>query len=151
MRRLSRTPVVDRNRQLARIHKAKKQLGLDDATYRSLLQRVTGKSSSADMTTEERNAVIAEFARLGFKEDEQSGRKRAFAGRPRNVKDVPMLRKVEALLADAKRPWSYAHGLAKRMFSRDRVEFLRADELHKLVAALQADSNRHTAKEARHA
>lgn len=143
MAKRARYPVADRNRQLGRIHQAKKQLNLDDDTYRALLQRVTGKGSSADMTTDESNQVLREFARLGFKEADQQTRKRAYAGRPRNIADVPMLRKVEALLADAKRPWSYAHATAKRMFGRDRVEFLRHDELHKLVMALQTDAKRH--------
>lgn len=147
MAKRARYPVADRNRQLGRIHQAKKQLQLDDDTYRALLQRVTGKASSAEMSTDERNQVLREFARLGFKEADQQARKRAYAGRPRNVGEVPMLRKVEALLADAKRPWSYAHGMAKKMFGRDRVEFLRHDELHKLVAALQTDANRHAHEE----
>lgn len=148
MAKHARFPVADRNRQLGRIHQAKKQLALDEETYRSLLERVTGKRSSADMTGTERNAVLAEFARLGFKAAEQQGRKRVFAGKPRNLKDVPMLRKVEALLADAKRPWSYAIAMAKQMFGRDKLEWLRHDELHKLVAALQTDANRNKSKDA---
>jgi phage gp16-like protein len=137
-----RPPVADRNRQLGRIHAGKKALGLDDDTYRALLERVTGKRSSADMTGTERNAVLAELARLGFKAEDAAARKRRIFGRPKNVDEVPMLRKVEALLTDSRRPWSYAHAMAKRMFHRDRLEFLRHDELHKLVAALQADANR---------
>lgn len=135
-----------RLQQLGRIHQAKKALGLDDSTYRSLLERVTGLSSSKDMTAEQRNLVLAEFARLGFKAEAASERSRARRGRPANVKDVPMLRKVEALLADAKRPWSYAHAMGKRMHQVDRVEFLNPHQLHGLVAALQADSNRHSRK-----
>lgn len=50
----------------AAIHVAKKQLRLDDETYRDILQRVTGKSSSADMSPAERSSVLAEFRRLGF-------------------------------------------------------------------------------------
>lgn len=132
----------ERRQQLARIHQAKKQLAMDDDTYRSLLLRVGGHSSSADMTTTQRNAVLREFARLGFKADDQAKRKRQFPGRPKNVNDVPMLRKVEALLAEAKRPWSYAHGAAKKMFHVNRVEWLNPDQLHKLIAALQVDANR---------
>lgn len=155
MAKPARSPVTDRNRQLARIHQGKKALGLGEREYRGLLVLASadpdtglgGLDSSANMTTEQRNRVLAEMARRGFKADDQEARKRVWAGRPRNVKEVPMLRKVEALLADAKRPWSYAHGLAKKMFGRDRVEFLRPDELHKLVAALQADANRHSRKE----
>lgn len=132
----------DRRLQLGRIHQAKKALRLDDDTYRALLLRVGGHSSSANMTPEQRNDVLREFARLGFKAAAASARKPVFAGKPKNVKDVPMLGKVEALLADNKRPWSYAHAMAKRMFHVNRVEWLTHDQLHKLVAALQADANR---------
>jgi phage gp16-like protein len=142
MRKPARTQVVDRNRQLGRIHQAKKALALDDDTYRALLERVTGKRSSADMTGAERTAVLVEFARLGFKATEADARKRVFAGKPKNVAEVPMLGKVEALLADSKLPWSYAHAVAKRMFRVNRVEWLKPDQLHRLVAALQTAANR---------
>jgi phage gp16-like protein len=132
----------DRRIQLGRIHQAAKQLGMDDATYRALLERVTGKRSSGAMTHAERNAVLQELARLGFKRSDATARRRVFAGRPKNVKDVPMLRKVEALLADGKKPWSYAHALASKMFHVEKVEWLRTDQLHKLVSALQIDANR---------
>lgn len=128
-----------RRQQLARIHAGAKALALDDATYRSLLNRITGKSSSKDMTVAERNAVIAELVRLGFKDKHQDGR-RAWAGKPKDM--TPMLRKVEALLADANRPWSYAHNTARQMFKVARVEWLKHDQLHKLVSALQIDANR---------
>lgn len=132
--------VADRNRQLGRIHQAKKALALDDDTYRALLERVTGKRSSADMTAAERNQVLAEFARLGFKTDEQQGRTRVFAAKPKVM--TPLLGKCEALLADSKRPWAYAHAMARRMFNVTRVEWLKPDQLHRLVAALQVDANR---------
>lgn len=135
-------PTADRNRQLARIHAGAKALDLDDDSYRCLLQRVTGKRSSADMTGAERNRVLAELARLGFRADDQAARRRGFAGKPKSTADVPMLRKVEALLADGRKPWSYAHAMARRMFNVTRVEWLHHDQLHKLVAALQTDANR---------
>ena len=140
---MTRSP-DQRRQQLGRIHKAKKQLHLDDDTYRSLLKRITGKSSSADMTSAERNAVIAEFTRLGFKEADRAARRKAFPGRPATVDERPMLRKVEALLASGRRPWSYAHALAKHMFNVARVEWLKDDQLHKVVAALQVDAQRKT-------
>jgi phage gp16-like protein len=131
-----------RQSQLAKIHLAAKQKGLDEATYRALLVRITGKDSAAKMTGEERTLVIAEFVRLGFKDVQRAGRKRQWPGQPKNLDEVPMLRKVHALLADAKRPWSYAHNTAKQMYQIDRVEFLNQDQLHRLVAALQVDSIR---------
>ncbi|MBE7186474.1 MAG: regulatory protein GemA [Methylobacterium mesophilicum] len=52
---------------LAAIHVAKKALGLDEDTYRALLSRTTGKSSAADMDEAEREQVLAELRRQGFK------------------------------------------------------------------------------------
>ena len=132
---------VNRKRQLGRIHAGAKALGLDDATYRALLERVTGKRSSGDMTSEERNAVIAELVRLGFKAERHAARKSVHAGRPKGELS-PQLGKVEALLADAKRPWSYAHGMARRMFKISRVQWCNSHQLQCLIAALEYDARR---------
>lgn len=135
----------ERRIQLGRIHMAKKwaegMLGMDDESYRSLLRRVTGKSSSADMTAEQRNLVIAEFARLGFKVERQESFRRIHAGRPKgNLSE--QLEKVEALLTDAKRPWAYAHSMARRMYRADRVEWCRPEQLQGVIAALTYDARR---------
>lgn len=52
---------------ISAIHVAKKQLGLDDDTYRAKLQIVTGKTSVKDMTEDERQQVISAFRQNGFK------------------------------------------------------------------------------------
>lgn len=52
---------------IAAIHVAKKQLGLDDDTYRAALVSITGKASTRDMSEAERNKVIAQFRDRGFK------------------------------------------------------------------------------------
>lgn len=51
---------------LSAIHVAKKQLGLDDDTYRAVLVRVTGKRSAGELTEAERNKVVSELRRQGF-------------------------------------------------------------------------------------
>ncbi|MEC9342671.1 MAG: regulatory protein GemA [Pseudomonadota bacterium] len=51
---------------LATIHVARKQLGIEDDDYRDLLERVTGKRSSAEMSDAERGKVLEEMRRLGF-------------------------------------------------------------------------------------
>lgn len=136
-----------RTQQIRIIHTAKRALALDDDAYRALLLRVGKSNSSASMTDAQRTAVIVEMRRLGFAEPEAGKRKR-WPGEPKDCDARPMLTKVRALLADARRPWSYAHGTAKRMFHVERVEFLRDDDLHKLVAAMQADANRRAKKAA---
>ena len=55
--------------QTARIHIGKARLGMDDDTYRAFLQRLTGKSSSKDMSTGQRARVLMEMTRLGAFKD----------------------------------------------------------------------------------
>jgi phage gp16-like protein len=50
---------------LAAIHVKKKALGLDDDTYRALLERVTGKRSAGDMSLAEQLQVVSEMNRQG--------------------------------------------------------------------------------------
>lgn len=61
---------------IAAMHVAKKQLGLDDETYRAVLQRVTGKTSARDMNDAERGRVLEEFRNRGFKPASTGARKR---------------------------------------------------------------------------
>lgn len=51
---------------IAAIHVAKKNLGLDDETYRAKLSNITGKSSAKDMTEDERQRVLTVFRNEGF-------------------------------------------------------------------------------------
>jgi hypothetical protein len=51
---------------IAAMHVAKKQMGLDDDTYRAKLVLITGKKSAKDMTEEERQRVLTVFRNEGF-------------------------------------------------------------------------------------
>lgn len=59
-----------RTTQLAQIHLGKKQLGLDEETYRAMLFTVTGKRSAGELDIAGRQRVIAHMisrgAKLGF-------------------------------------------------------------------------------------
>jgi hypothetical protein len=63
------------SKSIAAMHVAKKQLGLDDDTYRATLAQVTGKASSADMTESERQTVLEHFRQSGFKGTATGSRK----------------------------------------------------------------------------
>ena len=52
---------------LAKVHIAKKQLGLDDDLYRETLKAVTGHSSSKDCSEAQLEAVLKHFSKAGFK------------------------------------------------------------------------------------
>lgn len=58
-----------------------------------------------------------------------------------------MLSKVEALLADAKRPWNYAEKMCDHMFQVKRVEWLTTEQLTKLMQALAIDAKRRKKRE----
>ncbi len=126
-----------RNQQLSKIHIAKKDLGLDDDTYRALLHRVTGQSSAKDLSPLQVAKVLQEFERLGWKS--QQGR-----GKPKPAADkAKLVGKIEAQLAEAGRPWEYGDGLAKRLYQVERLEWLDAKQLGGVVAALAKDAKRH--------
>ncbi len=58
-----------RKSELAKIHLAKKRLGLDDETYRAIIARVCGgKTSAGDLDQTERGKLLNEFQRFGFLE-----------------------------------------------------------------------------------
>lgn len=59
-------PSADRGKMLAKIHLARKQMGLDDETYRELLARVTGQRTCATCRDDQLHQVLAEFGRLGW-------------------------------------------------------------------------------------
>lgn len=56
-----------RTQLLPLVHIAKKQLGLDDETYRALLERETGLRSAGDMSVDQLEKVMAAFRSQGFK------------------------------------------------------------------------------------
>ncbi|GHB24221.1 gp16 family protein [Salinicola rhizosphaerae] len=126
--------------KLAQIHIAKAQLGLSDDEYRALLGRVAGVSSAKQLTNRNVGAVINEFQRLGWtpKSTNKAGRK---APRPPRSR-AAVMGKVEALLADSNRPWAYADGMAQRMFSVDRIDWLDDDQLVRLMQGLVIDAKR---------
>lgn len=86
-----------RNVMIAKVHVARKQLGMDETAYRGLLQRETGKTSSGDCTEAQLTRVLAEFRRLGWKPATNP----AASGRARSEK--PHVRKIFALWGDLSR------------------------------------------------
>lgn len=122
-----------------KIHIAKKDLGMDDETYRALLMRVTGKASSKDCTPRDRQLLLEEFTRLGFKVKGKSKDRPA----PKTTGDrVNLMSKIEALLAEAGRPWLYTDAMAKRMFKVEKLDWCTPEQLTKIIAALVYNAQR---------
>ncbi|HEL4274139.1 TPA: DUF1018 domain-containing protein [Stenotrophomonas maltophilia] len=141
----SRPPTDRRKRTLAAIHAAAKALGLVEDVYRDLVQRVSGQSgqpqrSAGSCDQRQLDAIANELRRLGGMPARAARAAERWAGRPKGDL-APQLAKVEALLADAGRPWAYAHSLALRMCKVTRIEWCNK-QLQKVIAALQYDANR---------
>jgi hypothetical protein len=151
-----------RRRELAAIHILAAQLGMDtrdqnpDSEYHSMLYTVggaaaerKGKRSAGHLDFVGRHRVLDHLHALlrarGLKRPRRSA---PAAGRDYGRKpQVPadrqaLVDKLEALLADAARPWNYARAMAKRMFHMDQLEWATADQLRRLVAALEYDRRR---------
>jgi phage gp16-like protein len=127
-----------RTRDLRRIHTGQRFLHLDDDAYRDLLERLTGQRSAADLNAQQRRAVLDEFHRRGFKPPDHRRLDRRVAG-PGKTR---LMDKIEALLADAGRPWAYVDGIVKRMFDLEAIRFCDDQQLRKIVAALVYDQQR---------
>lgn len=122
---------------LAKIHIAKKELALDDDTYRAVLKNVAGKASAKDLTTAEAFKLLEHFKRIGWKPKSKAGK------RPNPPLDkAALVRKIEAQLAEAKRPWAYADAMARHMFKIDKLDWCDVDQLQRIVAALAYDAKR---------
>ena len=134
-----------RKRDLAKIHIAKKQLGLNDDSYRAMLQMVAGVNSAAHLSMGGRRKVLAHLHKAGFR---AKSPKRAYPGRPNferlaGTGNLALIKKIEAYLAEANRPWRYAHRMAQKICKVDRVQWCKPEQLIKLVAAMEYDARRH--------
>lgn len=153
-----------RNRLIAKTEVAKAQLGLDEATFRKALVTATNKNSRANMTNAELVKVVEHFKRNGWKPKSTKHQK------PKVGNDkAALVDKIEALLADAGRPWEYLTKKTEslkvknatrpmslleritgkedkddeaRTIGKERLEFCTPRDLRKIVAALTYDQQR---------
>ncbi len=130
---------------MAKIHIAKKDLHLDDDTYRDVLWRVTGKRSCKDMTIVQLQDVAKDMEKSGFKPKAapKHGKKPSVVG-----KREPLMGKIHAMLTDMGLHWNYAHGMADSMFKIKRLQWLNDSQLYKLTQALSVHQKREARKAA---
>ncbi|MGE0256889.1 MAG: gp16 family protein [Alphaproteobacteria bacterium] len=132
------------NRLKAKVHIGKSKLGLDDDTYRALLQRVAGKRSSAKMTAKELGLVLDEMKRLGF--DDRPGPRRARRNRRgERMADGPQQEKIRAMwrglyhLGEAREDseaamWAFCRRMGVKV---DDFQWLPGDEADRVIKALR--------------
>lgn len=127
----------DRNRELARIHVLKKQLGLDDDTYRTVLHVVARVESARDLDAHGRRQVIQQLeSRL------PAGERRGQVA-PHKARQVAKIRALLIHAPGGRRQDAYADAMAQHMFGVERFAWCEPAQLHKLIAALMVDLGRH--------
>ena len=117
-----------RKKDLAIIHMAKAQLGLDDETYRQKLHGMFGKSSASQLTIDERRQLINSFKRAGFKVQRKTQSVAKHKQR--------LIAKVDALLysMELKRP--YADAIAFQMYKINQFVWCNDGQLRGIITAL---------------
>ncbi len=127
-------------RLIRKIHAvAKSRLRMSEEEYRETLRKLTGKTSCKELELPELRLVDAFLRGLLKKPGKFS------SGRPHNFYEPsrhPLYTKIEALLAEAKRPWSYADTVARRRCKVDSLAFCKPHMLQQVVASLMYDKLR---------
>jgi phage gp16-like protein len=128
------TPAT-RNRLIAHIHAAAKELGLDEDTRRDLMERETGKRSASAMNDGELGKVVGALSEL--KKGSAASAARSFVPH-----EDPQVRKVYAMWTALKRKGlvtaAKPNGFAKRMAGVDSVEWATPEQLRQIIEGLKA-------------
>ena len=130
--------VAEKRRSLlARVHIAAKEMGLDEETYRDLLERETGQRSAAGLSDGQLERVLAGFRRRGWRPGRSGG------WRPRS--DKPWVRKAYALWGEAKRTGAFRdrrrsalRAFVQRQTDVEDPEWLTPQQAEKVIEALKA-------------
>ena len=125
---------------IAKVHLARKELGIADEDYRHILAGLTGHDSCATMSDAQLHAVIADMKRRGWKEGAPSARRAA---------DTPMAKKARALwlglhqLGVIRNPSEQAlEAFARRQLRCDRMQWADQSQAFRLIEALKAMAER---------
>lgn len=134
---------MTRNVMLAKVHVARKQLDMDEATYRELLMRAAKKRSAGECDQTELDLVLVEFKRLGWKPATNP----AASGQRPSTK--PHVRKVFALWGALARSGALRNGsraalvaFIERQTGVSHPDWLTAAQANAVTEALKAIQQR---------
>lgn len=140
---------MNRRGLLACIHVAKKELRLDDDTYRAALEQVVGKSSAGECSDAELSRLADHFRRLGWapkKAEPKAAPRRAPSSNPH-------VRKVWAVWGDLERSGALRHpgkaalyAFVERMTGVTDPHWLSPEQANQVVEGLKAWRRREAAR-----
>lgn len=130
-----------RRRAMAKVQIARKELRLDDSSYRAMLYRLTGHASAADCSEAELGRVLDELKAKGWTP----------ASPPRKARraDHPAARKARALWVSLhqlgvvrNRSEAALEAFARRQLQVERLQWADQAQVYKLIEALKAMAER---------
>lgn len=133
-----------RKQMIQKIHIGKVELKMDRECYTRFLLETVDKHSCSVMSDSELMQVLQAMKAKGFKvKSKQHGRRPSVGNADENAMRKRYLDKIEAFLAEGKKPWSYAHAICKRSFGIDRLQWCTEDQLRKIVQMFAVMAKRH--------
>lgn len=139
---------MTRRAAVVKVQIARRDLGLDEDTYRAMLSRITGHASASDCTDEQLGAVLDELKAKGWKPRVVQGGRTTPRGRPGRA-DQPVARKARAMwislhqLGVVRDPSEAAlEAFARRQLGVDRLRWAVASEANAMIEALKQMAER---------
>jgi hypothetical protein len=132
-------------KQIQAIQVIRRRAGIPDDVWTEM-KRSVGAESTRDLTDTQFDQLLTRLgvappARGGSRREpswkpmHHSARASGMHRKPPQEKEA-LIRGIEAILAELKLPWSYADGIAHRMFGIDALRFCDAEQTHKVQQAL---------------
>lgn len=146
----ARKTSIDRTQQhrrslLAKVHIAKKQLGLSEDDYRAIIFQHCGSMSAKDATDAQLERTVQHFVQRCFKTTAK-----AVPGRRAPAVDTPSARKARALLislhqlgAVPSASEEFLEGFARRQLGVEHWRWSDQSQSYKLIEALKARARKH--------
>ncbi len=133
---------------LVKVQIARRDLGLDEDTYRAMLSRITGRASASDCTDAQLGAVLDELKAKGWKPKVVKGGRIARLGKPATA-GQPVAKKARAMwislhqLGVVRDPSEAAlEAFACRQLGIERMRWMVASDGYAVIEALKAMAER---------
>ncbi|MBJ7318259.1 MAG: regulatory protein GemA [Brevundimonas sp.] len=140
---------MTRRAAVVKVQIARKELGLDEDTYRAMLERITGRTSSADCTDDQLGDVLDEMKAKGWKPKVVAGGRSGRPIRKTAPASSPVAKKARALwlslhhLGVVREPSEPAlEAFARRQLGVDRLHWADESQGYRLIEALKAMAER---------
>jgi phage gp16-like protein len=131
-----------RNNELAQIHIARKQLGLDDETYRAVIRLISNSrtDSSGDLDYAERRKLLEHFKGRGFKArpPKKAGTSKPLSNEPQHKMIRGLWLELHALGQVLDPSEAAINRFVKNQVRVDRMEWLRVDQASQIIERLKS-------------